>query len=118
MQYDRILVPTDGSDHAEAALGYAIDLAKRFGSTVCPYHVVDSRFLENAPHYDSVLADGERLIQSAEEQLAEADIRVDGGLATGVPHTAIIDYIDDNDIDQVVMAHTVGPARNGFSSAA
>lgn len=101
--YERILVPTDGSEHAAAALEYATDIAHRFDSTVYPYHVVDSRLLENAPHYDSVLADGERLVRSVEEQLAEANIQVEGGLATGVPNKAIIDYANDHDIDLIVM---------------
>lgn len=101
--YERILVPTDGSEHAAVALEYAIDVANRFDSTVYPYHVVDSRYLENAPHYDSVVADGERLVQSVEEQLAEADIQAEGELATGVPNQAIMDYVNDHDINLIVM---------------
>lgn len=101
--FERILVPTDGSDHAEAALEYAMDIAERFDSTVVPCHVVDSRFLENAPHYDTVLADGERLLDSVEAQLAEAAIPAEGSLATGVPHTAILDHVDDRDVDLIVM---------------
>lgn len=101
--FERVLVPTDGSEHAAVAVEYAIDLATRFDSTVFPYHVVDSRFLENAPHYDTVVADGERLLASVEEQLADADVSAEGRLATGVPHTAILDYADDHDVDLIVM---------------
>jgi len=42
----RILVPTDGSDHAAIGIRYAVDLATRYGATLCGLHVVDIRLLE------------------------------------------------------------------------
>lgn len=44
--FNRILVPTDGSDAASAATGYAIRLSSIFDSTLVGLHVVDVRFIE------------------------------------------------------------------------
>lgn len=111
--FERILVPTDGSEHAEVALEYAIDLASRFESTVHVLHVVDSRLLENAPHYDSVLADAEQLIDSIVAEHAGVDVPVEGEVATGVPHTAILDRVDDEAADLIAMGShgRTGPER-------
>ena len=40
--YDRILVPTDGSDGVERAVAHAIDLAKVHGATLHAVYVVNS----------------------------------------------------------------------------
>lgn len=47
--FDGILVPTDGSDCADEAIGYAEDLATRYDATVHALRVVDSRVPDNAP---------------------------------------------------------------------
>ncbi|HET9334577.1 MAG TPA: universal stress protein [Gemmatimonadota bacterium] len=44
--FNRILVPTDGSDAAAAAAGYAIRLSSIFDSTLVGLHVVDVRLIE------------------------------------------------------------------------
>jgi nucleotide-binding universal stress UspA family protein len=44
--FNRILVPTDGSEAAAAAAGYAIRLSAVFESTIIALHVVDVRMIE------------------------------------------------------------------------
>jgi nucleotide-binding universal stress UspA family protein len=44
--FNRILVPTDGSDAASAAAGYAIQLSTAFDSTLIALHVIDVRLIE------------------------------------------------------------------------
>lgn len=44
--FNRILVPTDGSEAAAAAAGYAIRLGSIFDSTIVGLHVVDVRLIE------------------------------------------------------------------------
>lgn len=44
--FNRILVPTDGSEAASAATGYAIRLSSIFDSTLVGLHVVDVRLIE------------------------------------------------------------------------
>ena len=49
--FNRILVPTDGSDAAAAAAGYAIRLSSIFDSTLVGLHVVDVRLIEDVADY-------------------------------------------------------------------
>ncbi len=41
--YERILLPTDGSDEAKQAAAHAIDLAEKYDATLDVLSVVDTR---------------------------------------------------------------------------
>jgi len=101
--FDTILVPTDGSECAQAAVGYAEDLATRYGATVHTLCVVDSRTLENAPQYEQVKEGRRELAERTCNQLSESGVSVEQAVRTDVPHTAILGYADEHDIDLVVM---------------
>jgi nucleotide-binding universal stress UspA family protein len=116
--YDRILLPTDGSDWAVGAARHAFAFAQLGNGTVHVLSVVDLRHFED----DLVGADRDEGMSVAEqsahaavdhvEQLAEeADCRVRTSVRRGIPHTAIIDYATTHDVDLVVMG-THG--RTGF----
>ena len=101
--FDNILVPTDGSDCAQAAVGYAEDLARRYDATVHALCVADSRLLENAPHYDEVKKEREATAERTCNDLSAAGIQVERAVRTDVPHEAILRYARAHDIDLVVM---------------
>lgn len=46
MMIERILIPTDGSDHGKTALEYGIYIAPRLGSTLVGFHVIDIRLMQ------------------------------------------------------------------------
>ncbi|WP_302081394.1 universal stress protein [Salinibaculum rarum] len=107
--YERILLPTDGSDHTKRATDHAIDIAKQRGATLHVFSVVDDRaFLvldddrvgevrgeleENA--LDAIAT----AVQAAEQEGIETTSDVD----VGNPANCIVDYASDNDIDLIVM---------------
>lgn len=101
--FDNILVPTDGSECANAAVSYAADLAKRYDATVHVLSVVDSRMLENAPHYDQLREEYAELAERTCDTLSTADLSVKRAVRTNVPHTAIVKYAAEQAIDLVVM---------------
>ncbi|WP_323192575.1 universal stress protein [Halostella sp. PRR32] len=114
--YDRILVPTDGSEASEAAAETALTLARRFDATIHAVHVLD---LEELPSEVDTETRAE-LEARAESLLATiADRADDIGVSTATEvieatrpiHQAIVDYLDENGIDLVVMG-THG--RTGF----
>lgn len=110
MTYDSILVPTDGSDHAERATQHALSLASTFDATVHALGVVDverlagpfdaggvdQSFIER--HRERARAD----IAHVENQWAHPD-RYRGEVREGTPESVISDYITDHDIDLVAM---------------
>ncbi|MCL9813927.1 universal stress protein [Natranaeroarchaeum aerophilus] len=108
--FNQMLVPTDGSEAAAAAVGHATDLADAFGIDVHALYVVETG------EDPSGLADEEyaTLHEASEQRGREATIRIaedveEAGLEAaravreGVPYTTILEYVDEHDIDIVVM---------------
>jgi len=106
--YEDILVPTDGSAGAEAAVAPAASLATAYDATVHGLSVVDTRAL-GADVRSDILVD--TLEDNAEDALDDLTVDfTDRDVASitrqvefGTPYQAIRDYIDDNEIDLVVM---------------
>lgn len=109
----RILVPTDFSDPAGAALNWATTLAREFDSTVYLLHVVPEPYvypwgteLSTMPIGDllaqSEQAARERLQQLAQETGLSAD-RVIVRVSMGRPVDHILTLVDEEKIDLVVL---------------
>jgi nucleotide-binding universal stress UspA family protein len=101
--FDSILVPTDGSDCAQSAVGYAADLASRYDARVHALCVVDSRTLENATQYDRIKKEREAVAERTCNDLSASGARVERAVRTDVPHRAIRRYATERDIDLIVM---------------
>lgn len=101
--FDNILVPTDGSECAEVAIGYAQDLASRYEATVHVLCVVDSRSLEGGSHYDRIREEHTEIAERTCSELSDSDLSVEQAVRTDVPHTAILGYAAEQDIDLIVM---------------
>jgi nucleotide-binding universal stress UspA family protein len=101
--FEDILIPTDGSECAHAAVGYAQDLATRYDATVHSLSVADSRVLENAPHHDQVTDERAEIAERTCNDLSADGLSVEHVVRTGVPHEAILRYTEEAGIDLVVM---------------
>jgi universal stress protein A len=106
-----ILIPTDFSDAANAAKGYATMLADALGATLHVLHVVPDPLSGgwgvDAAHLPQML---ERTERQAREQLAtlltpeeRARLRVQLRVETGAPAEVILAYAETHDIDLIVM---------------
>lgn len=103
---DRILVPTDGSDGATAALEHASSLAADRDATVHLLTVVDTN--GDGPTADeSVRAVFERrgreIVADAADRASEQGVATVEAVERGRPHEAILAYAADAAIDLVVM---------------
>lgn len=106
---DDILVPTDGSAGAEAAVGRALDLATTSGATVHVLSVVE----EDLPRGAGVPEEAEvhELVEAGREEasIAIRDRAMDLELATvsevrrGTPYRTILEYAESADVDLIVM---------------
>lgn len=90
--FDDILVPTDGSECAQAAVGYADDLAMRNDARVHVLCVADSRTLENAPHRDRIEDERMDLAERTCNEFSESGIATEQSVCTDIPHEAILGY--------------------------
>lgn len=106
--YDEILVPTDGSPAAEAAIDHALDLASTYGARLHALYVID------ATAFSSVETGAELIGEALEEEGRTAVGRVRDAASTegleavtsvvsGSAYRTILDYAGENGIDLVVM---------------
>jgi nucleotide-binding universal stress UspA family protein len=115
--YDRILVPTDGSDVAETAVDHALDLAGKYDAEVHALYIADTDAIAyslGAEQVDLIrqgnFAGMTELREKAEAATSYvADLGAEKGIevvehhAGGQPHDMIAEYAADHDIDLIVM---------------
>jgi len=105
--YDQILVPTDGSKGTRGAVEHAIDLATTYDAPLHTIYVVETNvgIDSSVPGtLDALEEAGENAIDEVIQQAEAAGVNtIEGVVAQGAPHRAILDYVDEHDIDLVVM---------------
>lgn len=107
--YERILVPTDGSDASRSALEEAITLARDQDAELHVLHVVDLTAIEpmhggGEAVIESIEEAGERTVEEAVARAEEAGLpSVEGTTVTGVIHEEIVAYVEDHGMDLVVI---------------
>ncbi|MFC4360631.1 universal stress protein [Halobium salinum] len=106
--YHRILVATDGSSGAAAAVERALDFAQRYDAELHVLYVVDTNLVPLDTHAQRVLRylqeEGEMSVETAVGQSTDSGIEtVVGSVREGDPSESILCYVDDNDIDLVVL---------------
>ncbi|MFB6195594.1 MAG: universal stress protein [Haloplanus sp.] len=107
--YDSILVPIDGSDPSDAAIEHARRLATDQGATVHVIHAIElpkpSAPVGNVPPtvIEDIEEESEEMVQEAVDGLAAEGVDAEGHTFEGVPEEVIPDYVEDHDIDLIVM---------------
>ena len=116
-----ILVPTDFSETAQAALAYGKLLAKTFDASLHVLHILQSPFT-----YVQALEASAELAYLREQMGLDAGQRLEEVLKPdekkalrarmtapwGVPHVEIVDYATKHHVDLIVMGtHGRGPVR-------
>lgn len=112
--YERILLPVDGSGHAERATEHAIEFARRYDAeltvlfvvwTGTPYAGLEGHGLEVGDYVDALEGDGEQLVNAAARKAREAgvtDVRTRIERSSDIGQ-AILDAIEETESDVVVM---------------
>lgn len=108
-----VLVPTDFSEPADAALQYALALAQEFGSRVHLLHVVPEPYVYPWGTEMSTLPLADLLAQAeggARQRLGEIVAAlpappggIESSTAVGPPVDRILDYVRDRAVDLIVM---------------
>ena len=107
--YDHVLLPTDGSEGAEAVADHVGAIAERFDATVHVLAVADTRNRFESP--SSGLAPD--VWEDAESERAEAaiddtvailpdSVPVERAVESGIPHEVILEHAEDG-MDVIVM---------------
>jgi len=108
--YDRILVPTDGSEEVERAVRHAVDLAAAHGATIHAVYVIDSASYGGVPMetaweglHEMLEHEGEAALDRVAELATESDVAVDTSLLEGTPAKQIVRHAESEDCDLIVM---------------
>ncbi|MFB6235853.1 MAG: universal stress protein [Halopenitus sp.] len=106
--YDEILVPTDGSPAADAAIEQAVDLADKYDARVHALYVVDGAAYSTLEAGSEIViealeAEGEEATERVAEAADDAGVEATTTVTTGTAYRTIQDYVGDNDIDLIVM---------------
>ncbi len=111
--FKHILVPVDGSDTSEVAVGKATELARAFGSTVTVIYVIDpypfagvgTDFAYGQAEYlSAATAEANAAVHAAKEAFANAGVHVDTSVIEA--HTAwrgIVEAGSSLEADLIVM---------------
>jgi len=115
--YERILVPTDGSTVAEAAVGHALDIAEKYDAAVHALYVANTdaiayslgveqvdRLQEgNFDEMDELREEADAATGYVAEQAGSRGLSVEEHHAGGKPHRVIADHAAEHGVDLIVM---------------
>jgi nucleotide-binding universal stress UspA family protein len=103
--FTKILVPVDGSPNSHKGLKYAIDLAKRYGSSITLIHVVErpiygymAEAYVAAEDFDRIKNDSEKLLLEKKDEVVREGIKVESMLTDGDPGNEILKASEGYDL--------------------
>jgi len=106
--YERVLLPTDGSEASLVAGEHAFDISSTYGAELHTIFAVDETVFA-ADAYSGTTPDqyeqvGEKAVAEVVERATARGLgHVTREVVYGPPHQAIADYADESDVDLVVM---------------
>jgi nucleotide-binding universal stress UspA family protein len=110
MMYDRILVPTDGSEGSRRVVEHAVRLADVHGATVHGLYVVNSGSFAGLPLESSwegldemLRADARAAVEVVRRVAADAGVPFETRIIEGSPSREIVEYAEREGCDLVVM---------------
>jgi len=105
--YEEILLPFDGSDGAAEALHHTAEIAHWDDATIHVLFVADtirdSVTVVEARVVDTLVREGEELVEEAEETLRTLGADCDADVVQGDPAPTIVEYAERYDHDLIVM---------------
>jgi nucleotide-binding universal stress UspA family protein len=108
--YDRILVPTDGSEAGECAIEHALELAAVHDASVEAVYVVNSGGFAGLPMESSwegidemLRSDAAAAVETVERRAEECGVDAEGTVLEGTPHREIVRHAEREGYDLVVM---------------
>lgn len=107
--YDRVLVPTDGSETVETTLEHGLRIARDNDAAVHALYVIDNRVVRSADgdareELERTLEDeGREAVDAVEARALEADLEVVSEIRSGTPHKEILDYAEEAEIDLIAI---------------
>jgi nucleotide-binding universal stress UspA family protein len=107
IEYDRIVIPTDGSDAAERAVERGLDLAESYGASVYVPYVIDTTMYDLEETTRSMVGllkeGGQNAIEAVADDAQDRGLSVKTDVLRGVPDEEIVEYADGLEGDLIAM---------------
>lgn len=108
---EKLLVPIDGSEHAEEAMFFALDLAEKLDSEVKILNVFPNvTFFASSPmwvgeHLERMKGESRQMLENHLEKARERkpDLDISTELKEGRPADVIVEYAEEEDYSMIVM---------------
>jgi nucleotide-binding universal stress UspA family protein len=100
--YEKLLVPTDGSPAATAAVDHGLSVAERLGATVRVLCVLDGE-TSLPPLGDPIRDEANEAVEAVAERASGRDVTLTTHVQPGTPHEVINDFVVAHGIDLVTM---------------
>lgn len=110
--FERILIPTDGSDEVESAAELAIDLAEIHDATLHVLFIVDQPtavagtaegFSGLGNLLDALEEEGHEATDAIAARARDSEIETETAVRQGNPHDDILTYAEEEAVDLIVM---------------
>lgn len=117
--FTHVLVPVDGSDHAQTAIDYGTEIAHKFDAKLTLLHIVKSHDIGGVPEQlseyaraehlqlgasDALLGLGREILTHAVERArSKGADKVEAVTEVGNPAKTICAYAGNHDVDLIVM---------------
>jgi len=114
IKIEKILFPTDFSEHSKHAFTYALSFAREYGAQLHMLHVVeDVQYLANAYMFDVPMMPSftdmeenrqKEMEEFIEREVTDASIKIEKSIRHGRPFLEIIQAAKDESVDLIVIA--------------
>lgn len=104
--YENVLIPTDGSEGADHAVERGLDLAETYDATVHALNVIAPMAAADYGTnqvYEVLREEGQAATDEIARRAGDRGLDAVTEVRTGAPHSEILDYVDDHDVNLVVM---------------
>ncbi|EMA56062.1 universal stress protein [Halococcus thailandensis] len=119
--YEDVLIPTDGSDAASAAIEHGIEIARQASARVHAINIIDIGAITLTPGSSAASelterfeAEGERATEEIATRAADVDLDTTTGVYEGLPARDLLAYANEHGIDLITMGTTGRTGLNRY----
>lgn len=98
--FERVMVPTDGSEFAARSEDIAIEIAKKFNSTLVVVHVIDDKLIYP---FEVLEDEGKSILKKVREKAEKEEVTIEEVLLVGSPTHDMEKIVKKTESDLVVI---------------
>jgi nucleotide-binding universal stress UspA family protein len=98
--FERIMVPTDGSEFAARSENFAFEIAKKFNATLVAVHIIDDKLIYP---FEVLEDEGKFILKEVRERAEKEELTIEDVLIVGSPIHDMAKIVKKTNSDLVVI---------------